>query len=93
MTDAESKKLNQLIVMLADVQATFRERFDKIDDGLARHDRRLEAIADRLFAVEKKLSGIDRRLTKDENLAGLVHQLSKLLSITGPAERPKHTAE
>jgi hypothetical protein len=95
MTDAESKKLDQLIVMLADVQATFGERFDKIDEHIEKHDGRMGIIADRLLALEKKLSGVDRRLTKDENvaLAHVVHQLRNMLATTGLAKHPEHTAE
>jgi hypothetical protein len=44
--------------MLADVQATFGDCFDKLDDRFAKHDGRLETIADRLLGVEKKVSGI-----------------------------------
>jgi hypothetical protein len=93
MNDAENKKLDQLIVMLADLEATFGDRFDKIDDRLSKHDRRLETVADRLPAVEKKISGIDRRLTKDETLAHLFHKLSDMFSTTGRAKHPEHTAE
>jgi hypothetical protein len=44
------------------LQATFDDRFDKIDDRLAKQEGRLETVADRLLALEKKVSGIDRRL-------------------------------
>jgi hypothetical protein len=62
MNDADSKKLEQLIVMLADMRATFGDRFDTIDEQLAKQDRGLDTIGDRLLAVEKKTSTIDRRL-------------------------------
>jgi hypothetical protein len=48
--------------MLADLRATFGDRFDAIDERLIKQDRRLDTIADRLLAVEKKATGIDRRL-------------------------------
>jgi hypothetical protein len=62
MNDADSKKLEQLIVMLADLRATFGNRFDIIEEQLTEEDRRLDTIADRLLAVERKTGGIDRRL-------------------------------
>lgn len=50
-------------------QATFGDHFDRIGDRLAKQEVRLETVADRLLALEKKVSGIDRRLdargTKD----------------------------
>lgn len=58
MNDAENKKLDQLIVMLADLEATFGDRFDKIDDRFSKHDRRLETVADRLLAVEKRSAAL-----------------------------------
>jgi hypothetical protein len=43
-------------------RATFNDRFDAIDERLTKEDRRLETIADRLLAAEKKATAIDRRL-------------------------------
>jgi hypothetical protein len=49
MNDADTKKLDQIIVMLADMVATFGGRFDKIDGRLAKHDQRFDTIDDRLL--------------------------------------------
>jgi hypothetical protein len=51
--------------MLADLRATIGERFDTIDER--QQDSRLDNVADRLLAVEKKASGIDRRLDAREH--------------------------
>lgn len=82
MQEHETKKLDQIIIMLGDMVATFGARFDKIDD--------------RLLGLEKKVGGIDQRLDAEAirrselKLAHRLHGLEEHAYGKGRSKHPKH---
>jgi hypothetical protein len=81
MNDAD-KRLDQIIIMLSDMIATFGDRFDKIDH--------------RLLGIESKIVGVDRRLDAeairraDLKLTRRVHDLEEKTYGGGRSRHPKH---
>lgn len=82
MRDADAKKLDQIIVMLADLVATFGSGFDKIGD--------------QLIGLDNKVAGIDRRLDAEAmrrselKLPRRVHDLEEKAYGRGRSKHPKH---
>jgi hypothetical protein len=82
MNDADTKKLDQVIIMLGDMVATFGDRFDRIDQ--------------RLLGVENKIAGVYRRLDAEAirpteiKLPRRVHDLEEKVYGTGRSKHPKH---
>jgi hypothetical protein len=80
--DADTKKLDQIIVMLTDMAVTFGDRFDKIGDQLLR--------------LDNKIMGVDRRLDaeamrrNDLKLPRRVHDLEEEVYGRGRSKHPKH---
>jgi hypothetical protein len=82
MQEHETKKLDQIIIMLGDMVATFGARFDRIED--------------RLLGLENKVAGIDRRLDTEAvrrsqlKLPRRVHDLEQEVYGRGRSKHPKH---
>ncbi len=78
----DSKKLDEVITMLAGMTEVFGARFDKVDDELT--------------AVKNKIDGINRRLDTeamargDQKIPGRVADLET--KVFGQSRAPKHTA-
>jgi hypothetical protein len=82
MNDTETKKLDQIIVILADIVATFGDRFDKIGNQLT--------------GLDNKIMGVDRRLDaetmrrNDLKIRRRVHDLEEEVYGRGRSKHPRH---
>ena len=82
MADADSIKLEQIIVMLSDIVVTFGERFDKIDErllGLANKSAALTGAS-----TQKQCAAPNLKVPKR------VHDLEENAYGRGRSKHPKH---